>query len=76
MPQFLGVQTSSSIPGRDRVRDIMAEALLRSLSVYMEITTIVSQLCMGIDRLSEPFNVGQVPDGVILRESQHNRDIG
>ncbi len=75
MSQFLGVQTASSISCRDRVRDIMAEALLRSLSVYVEITAIVSQLCVGIDCLSKPFNLGQMPDGVILNELQHNPDI-
>ena len=75
MSQLLGIQTASSIPCRDRVRDIMAEALLRSLSVYMEITTIVSQLCVGVDCLSKPFNVGPMSDSGILRESQHNRKI-
>ena len=36
----------------------MAEALIRSLSMHMEITTIFSSVCVGIDCLSEPFNVG------------------
>jgi hypothetical protein len=56
--QFPGVQTASSIPCRDRIRDIMAEALLRAFPVYVEITAIVSQLCMGIDCLSEPPDTG------------------
>lgn len=53
----------------------MAETLLRSLSVYVEITALVSQLCVGIDCLSKPFNLGQMPNGVILKELQHNPDI-
>ena len=58
----------------DRVQNIMAEALIRSLSMHMEITTIVSSFCVGIDCLSEPFNVGKRLDGVILKELHHNRD--
>ena len=66
MPQFPSVQTASSFPCRYRVRDILVEALFRPLSVHMEITAILSQLCVGIDSISEPFDVGQMPDGVML----------
>jgi hypothetical protein len=30
---------------------------------------------VGIGCLGEPSNSGQMPDGVILKELQHNRDI-
>ena len=75
MSQSLGVQTASSLPCRDRVRDILVEALFRPLSVYMEITAIISQLCVGIDSISKPFDVGQMPDGAIITELQRNRTL-